>query len=278
MGNINTEHTFIGSKSEQLIRGLITANKQLFDIKDACKILKEGSPKTTSQLLRYMSRRGMVMKISGGIYSLLPQGKTQDEFFPDWHLTAKELVKNKPYYIGFYSALDIHGLITQPSLSEQIVTIKQIVPKYKTIGKVKFVFICYNKEHFFGFENTWIDNFNKVQCSDIEKTIIDCLFKPEYGSGITEIIKAIYTAREKIDEEKMLSYLEKFGSQSVLKRLGYILTNLDIFFLLRKYIETNITKVYTPLDPSLPKAGKYNSKWSILDNIDIKETLNSINN
>jgi predicted transcriptional regulator of viral defense system len=34
--------------------------------------------------------------------------------------------------------------------------------------------------------------------------------------------------------------------------------------------------VYAPLDPSLPNEGKYHSKWKILDNVGIKEIINSL--
>jgi predicted transcriptional regulator of viral defense system len=161
-------------------------------------------------------------------------------------------------------------------LTEQIVTAKQNLPKQKFVKNIKFEFICFNEKHFFGYENLWISDFEKVQCSDIEKTIIDCLYKPQYGSGITEIVKAIYKVKDKIDQEKMLKYLERFDSQVVLKRLGFILFHMDIFLLLRRYIESNISKAYAPLDPSMPSEGKYHSKWSILDNVGIKEAINSL--
>lgn len=269
-------HKNISSKSYKLIFGLIRQNKEFFDVSDASEILNQNSPGSIRELIRSMNRRGLVMKISDGLYNLIPYEREVNEYFPNWHLTAKALARKEQYYIGFYSALDIHGLITQPSLVEQIVTAKQVKPKIKNIKNVKFEFIYFNKNHFFGFEDFWINNFYKVQCSDIEKTIIDCLFKPQYGSGITEIVKAIYKVKDKINQEKMLKYLERFDSQAVLKRLGFILFHLDIFLLLRKYIESNLTKVYAPLDPSLPNVGKYNSKWRILDNVGIEEAINSL--
>jgi predicted transcriptional regulator of viral defense system len=45
---------------------------------------------------------------------------------------------------------------------------------------------------------------------------------------------------------------------------------------LRKYIESNLTNVYAPLDPSLPGKGKHFSKWRILDNAGIEDIINSL--
>lgn len=267
----------ISSTSYKLINGLIKKNKEFFRVSDAEEILKGNSLGSIRELIRSMVRRGLVLTISDGLYNLIPFEREVKEYFPNWHLTAKELAKKENYYIGFYSALDIHGLITQPSLTEYIVTDRQVKPKQKTIRDVKFEFIYFNEMHFFGYEKFWINDYNKVYCSDIEKTIIDCLFKPKYGSGISEIVKAIYKIKDKLDQDKMLIYLEKFNSQSVLKRLGYILFKLDILMVLRKYIESNVSKVYTPLDPSMPNEGKYFSKFSIFDNVGMEDIINSIN-
>jgi len=264
------------SISSKLIQELNEKGKEFFTIRDASNILKENSIESIRKLINSMIRRGLVMRISSGLFNLIPYENNANQYFPNWHLVANELAKNHNYYIGFYSAMDIHGLVTQPSLVEQIVTSKQIIPKFKYIKNVKFEFIYLNKKHFFGYENTWIDNFHKVKCSDLEKTIIDCLYKPQYASGISEIIKGIYKIKNKIDQDKMLRYLEIFDSQSIYKRLGFILHKLDILFVLRKFIESNITDVYSPLDPSMPKEGKFHSKWKVLDNVGIEDLIKSI--
>ena len=49
----------------------------------------------------------------------------------------------------------------------------------------------------------WIDNFNKVKCSDLEKTFIDCLFMPNYAGGIVEVARAIYISKDKINFDKL---------------------------------------------------------------------------
>lgn len=106
------------------------------------------------------------------------------------------IVKGVHYYIGYYSALQLHQLITQPSLKEQVVVAKQLT----------FQFIYHNPTHFFGYKNMWVDNFNKVPCSDLEKTIIDCLFEPAYAGGIVEIAKALHKSKTELQYDKLLTY------------------------------------------------------------------------
>jgi predicted transcriptional regulator of viral defense system len=64
--------------------------------------------------------------------------------------------------------------------------------------------VYHNTKHFFGAKKIWIDDFNKVLCSDLEKTIVDCLFKPEYAGGIVEVAKAIQVSKTKINFDTLL--------------------------------------------------------------------------
>lgn len=266
----------ISYRSSQLLETLNLRGQTFFSIKDAMMVLPSSEPDTVRRLLADMTNRGLILRIKDGLYNIIPYEKNSAEYFPNWHLSAAAMVKPDDYYIGYYCALDIKGLVTQPSLTEQIVTKKQFVPKYKWVKDVKFEFITINKKRFFGFEKTWIDDFNKVFCSDLDKTIIDCLYKPDYAGGIVEIVKAIYKGRGKINTERMISYLDKFNAQVVYKRLGFLLQHLDILGTLTKEIQSKLSNSYTSLDPSLPQKGKHNSGWKIVDNIGIESVLKSI--
>ncbi|HMN49113.1 MAG TPA: hypothetical protein PKD67_08270 [Ignavibacteriaceae bacterium] len=266
----------ISYRSAELLNVLNQEEKQFFTLQEAMKILVLSEPDAVRKLLADMTKRGLILRIKDGLYNIIPYERNSEEYFPNWHLAAEAIMQPEDFYIGFYSALDIYGLITQPSLKEQIVTLKQITPKYHIVKKVKFEFITLNKKRFFGYEKSWIDDFNKIYCSDLEKTIVDCLYKPSYANGITEIIKAIYKSEKKINSEKMLMYLEKFDAQVVYKRLGFLLEHLDILTPLTKEIKSKLSNSYSLLDPALPKDGKHYSDWRLVDNVGIETALKSI--
>jgi len=266
----------ISYRSSQLLNALINQKKEFFTLKDASEILFGKDNTTVRKLLSDMTKRGVIMRIKEGLYHRIPYEQKPDQYFPNWHLTAEAMVQPKDYYIGFYSALDIHGLITQPSMVEQVVTQKQVKPKTQKVKNVRFEFITLSKNRFFGFKKQWIDDFYKVNCSDLEKTFLDCLFKPDYAGGITEITKALYKSRNKLQPTKFYDYLEKFDTQAVYKRLGFIVNQLGLFPEIQDFITKKISSSYAPLDPSLLKHGNCFSKWGIIDNIDFKAVLDSI--
>lgn len=214
------------------------------------------------------------MRLKEGVYYIIPYEQNAETYMPDWHLIAEHLVNDAKHYIGYYSALQIHNLITQPSLKEQIVVSKQIRPSETKIKSVPFQFIYHNEKHFFGAKQIWIDSFNKVLCSDLEKTVIDCLFKPDYAGGVVEVARAIYTSKDKINYETLLGYAKKFDSQAVIKRLGFILEMLQINTKIIDDLQKLKTASYALLDTELPKTGKRNSRWRIQQNLET-ETITS---
>lgn len=267
----------VSSRSYQLLSRLYEEDKRFFTLSEAMEILSSSRPEAVRRLLSDMVKRGLILRLKNGLYNLIPYEVSSKEYFPNWHLTGEALAQPYKHYIGFYSALDIHGLITQPSMTEYIVTEKQILPKHQTINNIRFEFITLKPELLFGYKKTWIDDFNRVYCSDLEKTILDCVYMPFYGGGMTEIVKAIYKSTDNLNVEILHEYIKRFHVQAVSKRLGFILENMGAKFTgLLDELNREITSSSVLLDPSLPQKGKYNSRWKIIDNAGIETALKSI--
>jgi predicted transcriptional regulator of viral defense system len=265
---------YISTQSNKLLSYFNGQNRSSFDYTEVFKALPESKKSAITELLTDMTKRGLLMRLKESVYYIIPYEQDSETFMPDWHLIAENLVKDTDHYIGYYSALQIHNLITQPSLKEQIVVSKQIRPSTIKIKDVEFQFIYHNEKHFFGAKKLWIDDFNKVQCSDLEKTIVDCLFKPDYAGGIVEIARAIYISRDKLKFDILLEYVKKFKSQAVVKRLGFLLELLEIGKEITNDLQKMKTASYVLLDTELPKSGKMISRWSVQQNLET-ETIKS---
>lgn len=270
------KHKTLSTQSAEVIRHFTGLNQPGFTLAEATSLLKNSSPDAVRKLIRDMVNRGLLLRLKDGLYWIIPYDQDATDYFPNWHMVAGYLVGGANYYIGYYSALELHSLITQPSMVEQIVVDGQIKPSVLTIRGRKFQFIYHNKTHFFGAKNIWIDSFNKAPGSDLEKTFVDCLYKPDYGGGITEISKALYKVRDRVDYEKLLTYCRKFNAQTVIKRLGFLLELLQIENPIIDRLLQSKTPSFTLLEPSYEKRGKLVSRWSIQQNIDVEDITSPI--
>ena len=235
------------------------------------------NPTYIAQVLSKMVSEQKLIKLQQGLYYIVPLEHNGKNFIPNWHLVAKCLMKEKNYYIGYYSALQIHKLITQPSLTEIIVTERQVKPSKLEIKGIRFQFVYHNKQKFFGGERTWIDDYNKINCSDIEKTLVDSFISPHYSGGIVEIAKAVYETRNKISKDKLLNYFSRAGSKVAARRYVFVCDLLEIKDshnegLLRNNLSGSILR----LDTSLRDVGKIDTKYGLRINCDIQTIKDSI--
>lgn len=268
----------IGNTSAILLTELHQKGWDFFDLQQVSTILSDNNAAAIRRLLSDMVRRGLLMRLRDGIYHIVPYDRDPTTYFPDWNLAAHYLAGETPYYIGYYSALVLHDLTTQPSLVEQVVVSKPIRPNEQIVNGVTFRFILHNEQHFFGTTQEWIQGVYKINCADLEKTWIDCAFKPDYAGGIIELGKALFKSKDSVNPVRLLDYAERFGSDAVIRRLGFLLETLDILPELAQNLHQKIKKTatYVVLDTALPKTGRSQSRWGIIQNIDL-ETIQSAN-
>lgn len=267
------KYKVITENASDFIKHLTEAKKPYFSFADAQAFMSSFSKNYIQEFLEDLVDRQLIMRLKKGLYVLVPYDTPVNEFFPDRHLTASILVDDRAYYIGYYTALQLHDLTTQPALAEQVVVDRRIIPTEQHIKGVNFQFISHNKNHFFGSKKTWVELLNQtypVNYSDLEKTIIDCLYRPDYAGGIVEIAKGIYRAQTKLKYSKMLTYLKRMRSQAVIKRLGFLLELYNIDFPIAGELQELKTASYIVLDPIHPKMGKTQRRWSIQINIDLE--------
>lgn len=241
-----------------------------FSTSDVREEFTNVSPSHLTNTLMRMVKRNMLIRLSRGLYYIVPLEHNSPKFIPNWHLVAKYLLRNKNYYIGYYSAFQIHKLITQPSLTEIVVTDVQIKPSNIEIQGVRFQFITHRKDRFFGIKNTWIDDYNKVQCSDLEKTLVDSFINPHYSNGMVEIAKAVYETRNSINYDKIITYFTKSGNKVAARRYVFICDLLEVGSSIHdSLLQKNLTGSFLRLDTSGPDEGKFNTKYELKINRDV---------
>ena len=254
----------LSKKESFLISTLAGRDKKIFTIDEAEAILGKYAKKFMSSLIK----KRWVLPLKRGLYAIVPLDigvKGAESFIIHDFVIASYLVE--PYYISFWSALNYHGLSDQIPTTVFISTTKAKPPL--NILNTRFLFVQVSRNKFVGIETVEIEG-HRINISDKNKTVADCLDHPEHSGGIDEVARAIYFNHEELDFAKIRAYALKMRNMTIFKRLGYILERTD---LLEKYgwifRGVKLSKGYSRLDKIGPKKGTHNEKWKLLVNVDI---------
>lgn len=263
----------LGAIESKLLTTLSSEDKTIFSASDAQEITG-GSKMATNLLLDGLVSKKWLIRLMRGKYLIVPLSAGMEaEHTENWYIVAKHIIEPAQYYISYFSALDIHDMLVHPLITIYISSPARRIPK--NILGATFRFIYTQPKDIWGVEDAWVTTSQKVKVSDLERTIIDCLDRPDLSGGISEIAKAIWTKRNNIDYKKLVDYTKKMGRKSVIKRLGFLLETYDLGDpeILKKLRQTIKSRTYSPLDPTLPKTGKYLSSWKLIINIEPEELI-----
>ena len=252
------------SKEEQIIFTII--NKT--DVVDNTQI-KEIFPNYSSQkinkLCHNLISKGYFHPVKRGVY-IVNDVPSKKPVISNPFKLASYINKG---YIGFSSALRLYDLISYEPFTIFIVT--QNKSNELTVGNYLFKTVSIGKKA------TGATFYKNVYISTIEKTVFDCFYKPQYAGGYREFVKAL-TNIKKINWYQVLIYFNKFASDALFQRTGYILELLQEEDNI--HLPKHILKEYkkhigntTKLVPDGTPKGKYIKQWKLVDNLGKKTIL-----
>ncbi|PKP58603.1 hypothetical protein CVT91_08285 [Candidatus Atribacteria bacterium HGW-Atribacteria-1] len=231
-----------------------------FTFNDALEI-SNLSTKSVQKVLYRLQQRGAIERIEKGKYLIIPLGAEKGKYTLHEFIIGSLLVE--PYSIAYWSALNYYGLTEQIPTTVFIQTITRKFNTNPEVFGVQYKIVKIKESKCFGIRKEWIEE-RPINITDKEKTIIDCLDKPQYCGGIIEVAKAL--KNNKFDRKKLENYVQRIGNSGVLRRLGYLSELLNIKINLPKLNTRN----YLLLDPTMPEKGINNAKWRLIINLDEK--------
>jgi len=261
----------LGDTGSNLLTELTRQGKRLFTFDDAAKVYGNSSG-GLYDLLSTLVKRRWLQRLERGKYLILPlEAGREGEWTEHEFIIASYLIK--PYYIGFRSALNYYGYTEQVSRTVFIASTRRKSRPALEVSGVTYRFVYMSARKFFGATEVALDG-HKVNISDPEKTIVDCLDRLEYCGGVVEVAKALWYGRDELDFIKMANYAQKNGNRAVSQRLGYLLETLgsgteEAITLLRD----SLSNSYAPLDTLATPEGHYIERWKILVNVPVNELL-----
>ncbi len=213
-------------------------------------------------LLHRLEKGGYIQRVEREKYIIIPLGAEKEEYTLHEFLLASMVIDDP--CIAYWSALNYYGFTEQ---IPNTVFLQSLNRKKKTMGKVlgiNYRVVRISSWKYFGTRNVWIED-ERVRITDEEKTLVDCLDRPDLCGGVVEIMKGLRTDR--IDHERLKDYSLNMRNTGIIRRLGYLLDILEI----DGGIAPIETRNYLFLDPTMVKKGVKNSKWRLVINIDSNE-------
>lgn len=265
----------LGSVSARLIQDLMKKGKSVFTLEEALKNTQTDYH-ATANLLTNLVKRHHIARIKSGKYLILQTG-TENTQLKNWPIIAREIAAPNAYFLSHYSAMRLHGMTSHVTLDVYITT-QMRIPN-KKLQDIRYHFIFSKKEHFWGLTTHWATKQEQVQVSDLERTILDGLDRPDISGGMIDVIRGIWAKQKEINWSKLAVDAKKFKTKAVVKRLGFIVETLKIGN--EKFTEQILAviknaKGYVLFDPDGAKKGGYQNRWGIRLNSNIEELKTSV--
>jgi len=214
--------------------------------------MESTSPQVVRNALSSLVEKGRLYRVQRGIYLRcdVPHKPTIE----DPEALGLAIYKG---YIGFATALDHWGLIEYHAFTIFIVTHSRSAER--GLGLYVFRAISMGKKA----QGMVFDR--GVYVSTLEKTIFDCIYKPEHVGGYPLVAQAI--SESKPDWNAVVEWFILLGSPSLRNRAAYVIEragNAPNWVVDSLRVEL---KDFIWLDPSLRRRGRLDKKLMIIDNV-----------
>lgn len=209
----------LGKAESKVVLSLREQDRSLVHTADILTILGKDMPESAARkIIRNLVRKGWLARIVGGKYMLLPPEHGPENLGENNSL-ALAAGAVAPSYIGWWSAAAYHGFTTQKPMAVFVAVLQQTRPQVIEGSNVRFVKVTPRK--FFG-HRTYDVYGRSVPISSPEKTLVDCLDRPDLAGGAAELTRIAHNALTEVDTHELLSAAAAMKSKALLQRLGFL--------------------------------------------------------
>ncbi len=223
-------------------------------------------------ILHRLVKKGWLAPIVPGIFEVIPAERGEVAFV-DTNPLALGSVLVDPYAFAYSTAAYFYGLTTQAPAVVFLQTNTGKTHTVKARGK-SYRVTSVPAVLFFGIENVNAYG-SSVRMTDLEKTVLDSLNRPETAGDIPEVAAMLWQGKNRFHWQKLVDYALKFQSQSLIQRFGFLLDdlNIEIPSAERERLLQRVDKNFCYLGRrgKWGTGGKQNSIWQVIENISESE-------
>ena len=226
------------------------------------------SPQAADHVIRSLRRKGWLERASWGRYLLIPPEMGPDALGESNVLALASRIA-EPCYFGYGTAATHYGFTTQHRNVIRLVTPVRARNRRVLDTDVRIVNPVQRK--FFGFGPVDVLGYT-VMMSDREKTVIDCIDRPDLAGGEGEAAVILATACRRIDWHRAATYLDRIATRTLARRFGWLVDHAgatipdDVYAHLRELAKGNGKSLFGPRTPK-PGAVGYQDNWQLTVNI-----------
>ncbi len=210
-----------------------------------------------------------LQRIAPGRYLLNPSQHGPDAI-PDADPLRLGARLVRPYYLGYGTAAELWGLLLQPGQVYYVVTTRRIATHPEHVAQFRFVRTP--PARFFGWA-TLERRGERISVSDLERTLLDCLKRPDLAGGMGGVAQIATRAAPRLDWARLSGHLERLGERSLSLRLGYLLEAVSRpssppAAWVRRW-RADPRDPWTPLGPprSFGRRGLHDRRWHVVRNV-----------
>lgn len=256
----------LGPRERLFLTSVASEGKRIVNFEEALPYWN--SAHQTRKALSRLENKGWLQRLERGLYLLIPL-----EAGPDGNWSEDPLVIATQLAPGgaaaYWSALHYWNLTEQVP---RIIFVQNVSRRFSARSEilgVRYQFVTIKQERFFGIL-TQTSNRLTFRITDREKTIVDSLARPELCGGMMLVAESLRSSGG-VDWNKLNTYLERFGSGAVYKRLGYLIERLGIDIpngdhMLEEW-HGKLTQGIAWLEPGGSKNGPVRTHWRIRVNL-----------
>lgn len=231
--------------------------------------LSGASPGFARKLAHSLVQKGWLQPLRRGAYLLNPSQHGPDRL-PDADPLRWGSMLVVPYYFGYATAAELHGLLPQAGRLYYVVTPVRLAAR--NFGTSRFRFVRAGADRLFGTE-TVRRRGRELVVSDLERTVLDCVDRPSLSGGIGGVAHILGRAKTRLRWDRLRRYLERCDNASLCQRTGYLLERIRPSVSpprawVRAVLPTP-SSPYVPLAParSHGRIGARDPRWHVIRNV-----------
>lgn len=265
----------LSKREADLVLALEWDKQRLLTIKDIAKRLR-CSPNYAYRLAHTLQRKGWLETIVPGTF-LLVGAERGPKGVPEGNPFVVARVLPKPYFFAYRWACVHHGLGTQVPSVVHVALARRKRPI--EIKHMRFEFVALSPKRIFGYEET-TQFGEKINVTDMERTILDAIDRPELVGGIEAAAQAVFFGAKKMDHNKILDYLKRFNDAALARRFGYLCDVLKVILpkALNECLASHAKRLpaYLGTPARWGRGGQIDERWGLIINVPQDELMGEV--